>query len=265
MANLKAVLDSIDDLPEAVQELYSKKGEVFELTGIEGVKTQADIDRLTKTLNTERDAHKAAKARLATFGDLNPEEVHAKLDKYDELEAAASGKLDDDKINEMVERRTKSSLAPKDREIKRLTDENAALKAERDALKTADSRRQIHDAVRKAATGQKIIDTAIEDALLMGERTLQVDEDGEVRTKDGVSASDWLLDLKERRPHWWPATQGGGARGSGGGGGYSNNPWTKDHWNATEQTRIYREKGADHAKKMAEAAGTTLGGPKPTK
>lgn len=272
MANLKAVLDSIDDLPEPIQELYSKKGDKYELTGIDGVKTSADVDRVQKLNNTLREENKTLKGNLAAFGDLNAEEVHAKLDKYDELEAAASGKLDEGKIEKMVETRVKSQLAPKDRDIKKLSDENALLRTENEQLKAGEKRRRIHDAVRAAAVEAKLLDTAVEDALFMAERVMDVAEDGAVVTKDNVgvtplaSAADWLQEIQPKRPHWWPPTQGGGGRGTGNGpGGYANNPWSAEHWNATEQGRIYREKGADAAKKMAESAGTTLGGPRPAK
>lgn len=266
MANLKAVMDSIDDLDDSIKELYSKKGDKFELTGVEGVKTAADVERITKTLNTEREAHKATKTKLASFGDLNPEEVHTKLDKFDELEAAAGGKLDETKINQLVESRLKTQMAPKDRELKKLQDENAALKADNETLKAGDKRRKIHDRIREVAVKNKLLETAVDDALLMAERSFDVDEEGNVTTKDGTDPESWLLELQPKRPHWWPPTQGSGAGGSGGGkGGFPNNPWSHEHWNSTEQGRIFREKGQPFAAKMAESAGTTIGGPKPDK
>lgn len=271
MAKLAAVLDSIDDLADPIKELYSKKGDKFELTGIEGVKTAADVDRIQKTLNTEREAHKATKAKLAPFADLNIEEVTAKLDRFDELEAAASGKLDDEKINKLVETRLKTQLAPKDRDLKKAQDELTALREENARLKSGEKRRLIHDAVREAAGKHKVLDSAIEDALFMAERVMDVDEDGNVVTKDGVgvtpgsNAADWLQEIQPKRPHWWPATQGSGGKGSGGGTAFPNNPWTADNWNLTAQGAVVREKGMDVANKMAEQAGTTVGGPRPVK
>lgn len=265
MASLKAVLDSIDDLADPIKELYSKKGDKFELTGIEGVKTTADVERVNKTNNTLREENKTLKAKLAPFADLDIEEVTAKLDRIEELEAAASGKMDDAAINKLVEARLKTQLGPKDREVKRLLDENAALKSENDTLKTSEKRRAIHDAVRTAALELKLVDTAIEDALYMSERFMDVDDDGRVGTKEGATPKDWLLELQPKRPHWWPPTQGSGGKGNTGAGGYANNPWTLDNWNLTAQGRVISEKGRDFASKLAEAAGTTLGGPKPAK
>lgn len=43
------------------------------------------------------------------------------------------------------------------------------------------------------------------------------------------------------------------------------NPWTDEHWNLTEQARIFRELGEEVARRMAKEAGTTLGGPRPRK
>ena len=43
----------------------------------------------------------------------------------------------------------------------------------------------------------------------------------------------------------------------------ARNPWTAQYWNLTEQGRIVREQGAQVATVLADAAGTTLNGPRP--
>lgn len=265
MATYKAIVDTLDEIPEALQELYSKKGEKYELTGFEGVRTTADVDRVQRLNTSLRDENKTLKAKLVPFDGLDIEEVQAKLDRFEELEAAASGKVDDAKINQMVETRLKTQMAPKDRQIKQLMDENAALKQENDGLKTSEKRRLVHDAVREAAVELKIVETAVEDALYMAERHMEVDDEGRVATKDGATPKDWLLELQPKRPHWWPPTQGSGGKGSNAAGGFADNPWSADHWNLTAQANVIREKGDAFADRMAKSAGTTVGGPKPVK
>jgi hypothetical protein len=131
-----------------------------------------------------------------------------------------------------------------------------------------EKQRLIHDAVRSAAIASKMIDTAVDDALTLAERMLTITDDGKVVTKEGVGVTPdsdptvWLSEIQTKRPHWWPMSQGGGARGSGGGGGGVTNPWKASSWNLTEQGRILREDEA-RADRMAAAAGTTVGGPKP--
>lgn len=269
---LKMTYDSLDELPKEVHALYTEKDGKFQLTGVEGMKTQADIDRIQAGALKEREEHKKTKERYKPFESFvdSADEVIAKLDKYGELEAAASGKIDDTKINEMVETRIKTKLSPMERQAKKDADTIASLQQENETLKGNERRRIIKEAVRKAAIESKMVDTAVEDAEYLAERLFEVTEDGKVLTKDGVGVTPgvdamvWLSDMQPKRPHWWPTSQGGGGKGSGKGNGFSGaNPFTKEGWNMTEQGRVLRENPA-RAEQLARAAGTTVGGAKPT-
>jgi len=271
MAGLKVVMDSVDELDEPLRKLYAEKDGKFVLTGIEGIKTQADMDRLSRAAALEREEHKKTKEKFKVFEPFleNAEDIVSKIDKLPELEAAAAGKIDEAKLNEMVEGRIKTRMSPVERKAKALEDENNTLKARMAEMEAKEKRRLIHDAVREAATKSKMVDTAVEDALVLAERMFQVDEEGRIVTKEGVGvtpdsdATVWLTEMQQKRPHWWPASQGGGARpgGSGGSGGL-NNPWTFENWNLTEQGRVYQE-NPERAERMAQSAGTSIGGPKP--
>lgn len=276
--SLQAIHDNIDDIPEVYRDLYTEKAGKFELTGISGVKTQADFDRVYSSLTKEKNDHAAAKQALepwSALGDL--EELQTKLDRIPELEAAAEGKLDDAAIDEIVNRRLEGTLksreAPLQRQISQLTKDNTTLAEENAAFKAADVKRSIHDSVRKELTDQKVIPEAHEDALFLAERVFEVrEDDGAIVTRDGVGvtpgveAGVWLQDMQEKRPHWWPASQGGGAQGGGRAGAGmqgASNPWSSEGWNVTKQMEVARTKGRDYASQMAVAAGTTLTGGRP--
>lgn len=265
---LKAILDSLEGVETHFHSLYTERNGKYELTGIEGVKTQADIDRLQTALTKERNDHKTLKDRFATFGDRKPEEIIAALDRIPELEAAAKGNLDEAKLNEIVEGRIKSRLAPVERQAQTLQQQLSEANASLEMLRTKDSLRIVTDAVRGAASKLKVVDSAVEDVTLLAERLFTIDETGAVVTKDnvgvtpGISADVWLTDMQAKRPHWWGPSQGGGAGGNRGGGSGVTNPWSKDSWNLTEQGRIYKE-NSGKAEQLAKAAGTTIGGPKP--
>lgn len=267
---LKAVLETLDGLNEAFHELYTEKDGKFLLTGVEGVKTQADIDRVNRALAQEKEAHKKTKEKLAPLADYL-EDVDATVEKltgYDDLVARAEGKGKNDAAIVSENTQLKKDLTAAQRQLKALGEEVTTLKTTNTELTAKEKRRIIHDAVRAAGVKTKMLDTAVDDALMLAERVMDVDENYNVVTKDGVGvtpgldAHTWLTEVQPKRPHWWPASVGGGAKGSGGGGGFVNNPWTAENWNMTEQGRIYNEDPAK-AERMAKSAGTEIGGRKP--
>jgi len=266
---LKVLHDTVDEIDEAFRPLYTERDGKFVLTGVEGVKTQADIDRLQGALTKERNDHKAVKDRYGVLGDLDPVDVLAKLDKLPELEAAAEGKLDENKINEIAESRVRTKLAPVERERDQLKTKLEATEGRVGELEGVIRSRDIKDNVMSAALKGKVIETALEDVLMLADRVFEVGEDGSVTTKDGVgvtpgiSPEAWLQEMQSKRPHWWPSSEGGGAKGgNGGGGGFANNPWSAEHWNMTTQGQLINQ-DRQKAEQMAKAAGTTIGGPKP--
>lgn len=265
---LKAVVKDINDVPAEYHALYVERNGQWELQ-VEGMKTEADVERVRAGLVAEREAHKETKQKLNAFNGLDPEEVVSKLDRIEELELAAKGKLDDKQIDELVETRIRSRLAPLEREKQTLADKLAESTVQIQSYEQKERQRTIHDAVRSAATKAKLVDTAIEDALLLAERVFEITDDGVVSAKDGVGATpgsrpeDWFAEMQSKRPHWWGPSSGMGGKGGGGGGG-GGNPWTAANWNLTEQGRIYKESPA-RAEQLAKAAGTTIGGRKPDK
>lgn len=272
---LKAVVENLDDVDEGVRDQYKEhtdpktKAKTFVLD-VEGVQQHPEIVLQTAALTKERDEHKATKAKLALFAAFgDPAKLQEQLDRIPELEAAAEGKLDEGKINGIVEGRVKAKLTPLERE-------NAQLKTqlgERDntiaGFHAKERTRTISGALSKAAKDAKVIDSALDDVELYGERVFEVQEDGSVVTKDGsgvapgLSPKQWLEDMQAKRPHWWGPTQGGGAGGSRSANTGGSNPWSADGWNVTEQGNILRAKGRPEADRLAKLAGTVVGGQRP--
>lgn len=278
---LQAIYENQEQIPEAFRELFSERNGKFELTGITGIRTQADVDRVQASLTSERTAHKQTKDRLRgvhfkgkSVVEMNDEELRGAvegLDRYEELEASA-GKMDEGKLAQLVESRIRTKLAPVERERDQLKGQVTELTNQVTGYVQKEKTRTIHDAVRKAAGTAKVIDTAMDDVLMLSERIFDVGEDGSVTARDqvgvtpGVTPDVWLAEMQAKRPHWWPASRGGGARGGAGGGStFANNPFSAEHWNLTQQGKVVAEQGMEKAQKMAEAAGTTIGGARPAK
>lgn len=273
---LKAIYENQDDIPEQYRDLYSERNGQWELTGIEGVKTQADVDRVQEALNKERKDHKETKDKLKTFDEIDPEQIEKDQQELTELrakvEAGAGEGFDEEKFNEAVEKvaaaRVKTATAPLERDLEKTQKERDELKASNEEFQQKETMRTIGDAVRKAAGNAKVVDSAMDDILMLGERVFEVTEDGTVVAKDGVGVTPgiapdiWLSEMQDKRPHWWPTSTGGGAGGGQGGGGFANNPFSREHWNLTEQGKLVKEDSAK-AERMAKAAGTQVGGGMP--
>lgn len=272
---LKLSYNSQEDIPNGYEALYTEKDGKWVLTGIEGMKTQEDITRLSESLRKEREDHKKVKDVLAKLGgpDLDADALVEKLDEYEELklrvESGEGGKIDDKKVEELVEQRVQRRLAPVERERDRLKTRNTELENENGTLKGTITRGTVESELRRHATEGKVVTSALDDILDIGANIFEVAEDGAVVTKQGlrnvpagVTPDVWLSDMKEKRPHWWPASQGGGAGGSGGGNGTGVNPWTKDNWSIEAQAQLVRT-DPGKADRLAKAAGVHVGAMSP--
>ena len=267
--NLKAVIDNLDTVDSKYHDLYSEQNGKFVLGPIEGLRSEADIVRLTTSLGKEREDHKATKAKLVPYAGLDAEDVRTKLARVDELEILIAGKPDDTKIEQIVATRLAAKTAPLERERDTLKTQIGTLSDEIFTFKTEARVRTVHETIREAALKAKVEPSAIEDALLLGERIFEVDDSGHVVTGDkrgvtpGLNADQWLQDLLPKKPHWLGASSGSGARGSADSIG-GTNPFSKDGWNLTAQGNLLRTDRA-RAERMAKAVGTFPGGARPTK
>lgn len=280
MTVLKHQYDNQDDIPEEYRGIYSEKAGKWEPTGISGIRTQADVDRLQSALDKEKNDHKQVREKLAAWGDLGEvDDVHKKLDRIPELEAAAKGKLDENEIETIVQKRVegtiRSQLLPVERQLKKVTTERDDLLSKNQDFVKKENQRLIHDAADRAGgpEGEKLEPGAIYDFRDFAEKVMHVGEDGTPVTKEGVGvtpgigAKELLAEMRPKRPHWWPGSVGTGSAGSGpraGVGAGPDNPWSHAGWNMHKQGLYFKEHGMEKAQEMAKMAGTTFpGGQRP--
>lgn len=267
---LQLTYDSQDAIPEAHRELFTETDGKFLLTGVEGMKSQGDIDRIMESLRKEKNDHQITKDKFKPFSEWDHADVQSKLDKYPELEAAAAGGADEEKIAAIAEGRITQATAPLQRNIESLTTERDQWQTRAEAAETTLVTRDRNDGVRTAALEMKVHSTALPDIEMAAGMFFEQKEDGSFMTKNdipgvtpGLDFKAWLKEMQTSRPHWWPESEGGGA-GGGAGNQFSENPWSLNNWNLTKQGQILREKGAEVAARMQKAAGS-VGGAKPTK
>lgn len=264
---LKAIYKSEDEIPEEFRALYEERDGQWELTGVEGVRTDADVLRLQAALKKERELHKAAKLRLTAFGDRTPEQIEELEDQITELQAAGGGAANDEAIEQRIAARVARERKDLDKQLKEARDEAERLRAAHIELSARDFRRSLRDELAATTAGDKgvpIVPEALADAELLAERLFERNEDGKFVTRDGVGVEpgqtvrEWLADIvaSNRRPHWVRGSQGAGATGGGSkSSGPVNNPFADKTWNATEAS-ILVSKNPQLAIKLAKAAAT---------
>ena len=267
---LKTVYEKQEDVPEGYGELYTEKNGKFELTNIEGVKTQADIDRMNVALLKERTDHKAVRDKLQLFGDVDPTTLPALNEELAEAKArldtlTAEGKLDEGKVEAQISAAVNRAVGPVGREKDSLAKQlevakKSVVEKEAEIGKLNENIRQEHVrlSLRDAVIAAQVLPTAIADAVLVTKS-----DNG---MTPGLDPKEWAKDMKEKRPHWWPLSQGGGAQG-GKGGGVSNkdNPWSAEAWNLTAQGKYIRDNGEEKGAALAARANSKIGAVRPTR
>jgi len=259
------------DIPEAHKELYTETDGEWNLTEINGLKTPQDVSKVQEALRKERHDHGEAKKSLKDWTVLGKlEDVHVMIDEHPVLKAAAEGTGDvEEKITKQVDARLAAVKAPLDRQIEKLTGENGDLVKVNTDLQGKIILGEKNDILAKAASAAKVLPTAISDILIIAGSQMEF-IDGKLVTSEGgpvaagLDPASYMAEMPALKPHWFLPTAGGGAGGGGPSGGFANNPFSDEHWNMTQQGTAFKA-DQSRAKKMAEAAGTTIGGKRPVK
>ena len=265
---LKLMYETMDEVPENLKGAYEEKEGKAAFIGAEGMKSQADIDRVQEALRKERKEHADTKKKLKGLEGIDPDAVQALRDENEELKArvetqAQSGAIDEKKLEELAERNATLKTRPLEREIERLKQENAEHLSKVGEFETREKKRTIIDAVRAATAGDKgikIIDTALADIEFLAPSIFEVTEEGAVKVKDGVgflrgaSPREWLAEVQGSgtRKHWFPGNVGAGASSPSGGTG-GPNPFAAATPNLTEISRLVRTEPT-RARALATAA-----------
>lgn len=261
--------EDFESVDGAFRDLYEERDGHFILTGIEGIKTEQDVAKLSEVVRKERALTANYRKQFDKLGGRDVDEILAELDQIEAYKAAAESKGVDENV---IETRLKSKLAPIQREKDQLAKQYAEAQELLGQYQQKERVRTIHDSVRSAiAKSAGFLGQAAEDALMYAERMLEIDETGRVVTKDsvgvtpGIDATVWLQEMQQRKPYWWGESKGGGATGGKSSGGVTgDNPFSHAGWNVTAQAKLVRE-NPERAAQMARSAGTSIGGPRPQK
>ncbi len=222
---IKAVYDTLEEIPEAFRELFTERNGKYELTGIEGVKTEADVERLSLSLQKERTEHGQTRDKLKLFGEVNPDGLQDSLHELTELRKLAE-QSDDEKVRTLAERELTRRLQPLTRERDTLKTDLTDAMGRIDSFEAEARKTNIVDNLRNAAGEVGIRKEALPDIELRS-GIFEIADDGNVITRDGVgvvpglSTKEWLSEQVKTSTHWLETSTGANARG-GSGGSLSN-------------------------------------------
>lgn len=190
--------------------------------------TQADLDKAIseaiakevaglKTKNSELlGAQKDLKEKLAKFDGLDPETIKNLMTQFENDEEMK--KIAEGKYQEVIEARVNKVNEAKQREIEALNskhqDEMNKIQANLDRYSGLVLENAIRNEANKAG-----VTFGVEDAVLRAKLTFKLDDglvvpiDENTFGGDGkpLTLKEWFDGMKEKAPHWFPASQGGGS------------------------------------------------------
>ncbi len=206
------------------------------------------IEEYIATLNLADDAKKKATESLKTLLKDN----YIEKTKFDELTTAKTNletqiKERDKQLTEL--KKTAGNKEDFEAKIKKLQDDNKAAKIKYDEeIKNL----RVDSAIKlKITTTAQDVDIV---AGLLDKNKLIVSYDGSVTGLD-----EQIKTLKESKPFLFKEAGKPQDYKPNTGGNPTNNPFSKEHFNLTEQGKLFRE-NPQQARALAQAAGITIGG-----
>ena len=248
---LKAVVDNLDDVPEALREHYKQTDNGYELDVGDSIKEHSGAASLKSALEGEREKRRKAieeRDRYKATADQLPDDFDP--DEYERLKANGDGGND---VQKKVEE-------ARERERKKWERELTQVKEERDKLSQDYTATRTEVSLKDALNSIEVAPHLRRAAERLWSQDTTLDEDGNVVTKDGTPVGDAIKQWAEsdEGKHFIaaPGNSGGGAGGGRGtGANTKDNPWSKESQNLTEQMRIQRADPEKAKRLKAEAGG----------
>ena len=208
---LQAIVQQLDSIPEALQSAYIEKDGAYHLD-VEGMVDKSKLDDF-RSNNVK--LLKDLEAMQGKFKNVD-------LDQYNNLlQAHNDGTdkklLDEGKIEELFEERTKRMREAHNEELGKAQGENDTHRRQLEGL-------MIDASVRDSATKQGVAPTAMDDVILRAKTIFKLkegqatpfDSDGNVVYASGssepMSVDAWVKGLTSTAPHLFSPSNGGGSQ-----------------------------------------------------
>lgn len=210
---LKAILETLDGIPEALQAYYTPVDGKFVLDA--EVDSHPAVKGLKNSLTNAREERRLAKEDAERFRGMDPEKYSAMLAHEQQIQ---EGKLiAEGKVEELLELRTKALRESLAAETTKERNQRVELQSQLDKL-------VIDNAVQTAASKHGVKKAAVDDVLFRA-RTVFKAHNGQavafqgenpVYAKDGVTLlgiDEWMGSLPATAPHLFEESRGTSAPG----------------------------------------------------
>lgn len=211
--SLKAVVEDINAVPEALREFYTEQDGKYMLP-VEGLVPKSKLDEFRAnniSLAQERDALRQR------FEGIDPEKARELLAK---AQAEQDKKLiDAGKVDELVAQRVEAMRKDFETQLSGETTKSQKLETQLEVL-------LIDGAIRDAAARAGVRPTAVEDVLLRGRNLFKLVDGKAVpmqgndvmygKSGEAMKMDEWLAGLADSAPHLFEPSRGGGAAGGAG-------------------------------------------------
>lgn len=221
--SLKAILDTLEGLPDAVKSEYQQKEDGKYYLSVEG---QEDVSGLKANMAKLLDEKKKLQEKYKDYADIDPAKAKEALEKLRRIEEKEL--LDAGEVDKVVEKRVELMRQDHASQVQKLTEAQDKLTEDNKRLKAQLNKAVIESGIIDAANsvGQPRKE-AMEDIIARGVRTWKLNDEGKpvaikedgttIYGKDGkqpITMKEWAEALLESAPHLWIASTGGGARGT---------------------------------------------------
>jgi hypothetical protein len=226
---LKALIQDIGDIPEALKDFYKKTDDGY-LLDVDNADYQQKIGEFRNNNIRFKQERDDLKKKLQNYNGVDPVKYTEMRQQLDELNE--KGLLESGKIDELVEKRAQKFRQEYEDQIAKLTESQQSAENQAKTYKTQLDELAIGDMITKAVSNVgRIQKGALIDILARAKSVWKINDNGVPVAMDGetllygkdgkapLTGEEWAQQLREGAPYLFEGNVGGGAPGSGGDAG----------------------------------------------
>ena len=215
--SLKLTVDSLDEIPEGVRDLYQETESGKFALQVEGAVPKQRLDEFRETNRTLKSQLDQVQEQMKKFEGVDLETYQKLLEEQDK----ARGKklLEEGDVEKLVNERVTKVVSKKDQELQEREQRINGLESQLSTL-------LIDNELKDVAIRAGVLETAVPDVIMRGRqqfrlmdgKAVAVDQQGnKIYGDDGVSPltmNEWITSLKSNATHLFKPSSGGDAPGS---------------------------------------------------